>query len=104
MVIEGEMQASFDTRQPISENVVLVEMDNQVVCRKVSLAEIEFSSEVILGYHSPRRSKMKTTTPMRNPDGIRVSSPFDYRKSHRSISSISRPVAKKNLRNEGDIG
>ena len=74
--VEGEMQASLDTGHPMSENVVSVEIDEQVVSMQVSLAKIEVSGEVILGYISPNQSEVLTKTPMRNLDGIRVPSPF----------------------------
>ena len=63
--------------QPMSENVVSAEIDDQFMSMWVSLAEIKVSGEVILGYISPSRSEVPTKTPMRNPDGIKVSAPFD---------------------------
>ena len=41
--VEGEMQVSLDTGQPMSENVVSVEIDEEFVSMRVSLAEIEVS-------------------------------------------------------------
>ena len=54
----------------MSENVVTIEIDEQVVSMQVSLAEIEVSGEVILDYISPSWSEVPTKTPMRNPDEI----------------------------------
>ena len=56
----------------MSENIVLIEIDEQVVSMRVSLAKIEVSGEVILGYISPSRSEVLIKTLMRNHDGIRV--------------------------------
>ena len=76
-VVEGAMQDSLDMGQPMSENVVLAEMDEQVVIMQVSLMEIEVSSEVILGFVYPSWSRVQTQTPMKNPDGTRIPAVVD---------------------------
>ena len=61
----------------MNKNVVSIEIDEQVVSMRVSLAEIEVSSEVILGYISPNWFEVSTKRPMRNLGGIRVPAPHD---------------------------
>ena len=60
VVVEGEMQTSLDTRKPMSDNFISAEIDEQVVSTWVSLAEIEVSGKVILGYISPNRFEVPT--------------------------------------------
>ena len=75
--VKGEMQDSLDTGNPMSKNVVSVEIDEQVMSMRVSLAQIEVSSEVILGYICPIQCEVPTKTPMRNPGGIKFPYPLD---------------------------
>ena len=76
-MVEGAMQASLDTGQPMSENVVSVEINEKFMSVRVSLAKIEVYGEVIHDYISPSHSEVLTKTPMINLDGIRVLAPFD---------------------------
>ena len=75
--VKGAMQDSLDTGQPMSEDVVSVEIDKQVVSMQVSLVEIEVSGEVILCYISPSQPEVSTKKPMRNPDGTRIPAAFE---------------------------
>ena len=76
MAIEGEMQDSLGMGQPMRENVVSAEIDEDVVSMRVSLVEIEVSGKVILSYASPSRFEVPNQTPMRNPDGTRIPATF----------------------------
>ena len=77
VVVRGPMQTSLHTGQPMSENDVSAEIDEEVMIMWVSLAEIEVSGEVILGYVSPSQFEVLTQTPMRNLDGTRIPAAFD---------------------------
>ena len=74
-MVEGAMQTCLDIGQPMSENVVSVEMNEQGTTFR--LTEIEVSSKVILGYVSPSQFEVLTQTPVRNPDGTRIPTTFD---------------------------
>ena len=61
----------------MSENVVPAEVDEQVMSKWVSSAEIEVSGEVILDYVSPRRSEVPTHATMRSSYGTRLPATLD---------------------------
>ena len=77
VVVKGPMQTSLDTGKPMSGNNVSVEIDEQVMSTWVSLAEIEVSGEVILGYVSPSWPEVPNQTPMGNLDRTQTPIAFE---------------------------
>ena len=47
------MKATFDMRHTVSENVVLVEIDEEVASMRAIFPEMEVSGKVIICYISP---------------------------------------------------